>query len=320
MFTTPALAERLRDNVEGPVRFDALTRGLYSTDASIYQIEPLGVVLPRTLEDIDAIMAIAREDGVPVLPRGAGTSQCGQAIGRALVVDTSRYLRRVAPVDREARTVWVEPGVVLDRLNRRLAPTGLFFPVDVATANRATIGGMAGNNSGGARSIRYGIMADNVLAIEAALPDGRVAGVRRGPARIAGGRASRWGPPGSPLRRRHPSGQRGRPRPDGPGDRHARSRRTGAPRAEGPPSCGRIQPAPAAAPGRLRGRVAGRLRGYPGLLPQDQAEAVAQAGAADAGRVRLPVAAGGARRGAAHRQTGAPRRRADGPQTDRAGA
>ena len=175
MFTTPALAERLRGNVEGPVRFDALTRGLYSTDASIYQIEPLGVVLPRTLDDIDATMAIAREEGVPVLPRGAGTSQCGQAIGRALVVDTSRYLRRVAPVDREARIVWVEPGVVLDRLNRRLAPTGLFFPVDVATASRATIGGMAGNNSGGARSIRYGIMADNVLAIEAALPDGRVA-------------------------------------------------------------------------------------------------------------------------------------------------
>ena len=174
MFTTPSLADRLRGTVEGPVRFDALTRGLYSTDASIYQIEPVGVVLPRTLDDIDATMAIAREEGVPVLPRGAGTSQCGQAVGRALVVDTSRYLRRVEPVDREARTVWVEPGVVLDRLNRRLAPTGLFFPVDVATASRATIGGMAGNNSGGARSIRYGIMADNVLAIEAALPDGRV--------------------------------------------------------------------------------------------------------------------------------------------------
>ncbi|MDE2875298.1 MAG: FAD-binding oxidoreductase, partial [Gemmatimonadota bacterium] len=173
MFTT--LAARLRENVEGPVRFDALTRGLYSTDASIYQIEPVGVVLPRTLDDIGAAMAIAREEGVPVLPRGAGTSQCGQAVGRALVVDTSRYLRRVEPVDREARTVRVEPGVVLDRLNRRLAPTGLFFPVDVATASRATIGGMAGNNSGGARSIRYGIMADNVLAIEAALADGRVA-------------------------------------------------------------------------------------------------------------------------------------------------
>ena len=194
MFTTSALAERLRGNVEGPVRFDALTRGLYSTDASIYQIEPLGVVLPRTLDDIDACMAIAREEGVPVLPRGAGTSQCGQAVGRALVVDTSRYLRRVAAVDREARTVWVEPGVVLDRLNRRLAPTGLFFPVDVATASRATIGGMAGNNSGGARSIRYGIMADNVLAIEAALPDGRVA--------VFGGDQS-----GSPEAGRSPGGR-----------------------------------------------------------------------------------------------------------------
>ena len=172
MFTT--LAARLRESVEGPVRFDALTRGLYSTDASIYQIEPVGVVLPRTLDDIGAAMAIAREEGVPVLPRGAGTSQCGQAIGRALVVDTSRYLRRVGPLDRESRTVWVEPGVVLDQLNRRLAPTGLFFPVDVATASRATLGGMAGNNSGGARSIRYGIMADNVLAIEAVLADGRV--------------------------------------------------------------------------------------------------------------------------------------------------
>ena len=172
---TPALAKRLRDNVEGPVRFDALTRGLYSTDASIYQIEPVGVVLPRSLDDIDAAMAIAREEGVPVLPRGAGTSQCGQAVGRALVVDASKHLRRVETVDRGTRTVWVEPGVVLDGLNRVLAPTGLFFPVDVATASRATIGGMAGNNSGGARSIRYGIMADNVPAIEAALPDGRVA-------------------------------------------------------------------------------------------------------------------------------------------------
>ena len=173
MFTT--LAARLRANLQGPVRFDALTRALYSTDASIYEIEPIGVVLPRTLDDIDASMAIAREEGVPVLPRGAGTSQCGQAVGRALVVDTSRYLRRVGPVDRDAGAVWVEPGVVLDRLNRRLAPTGLFFPVDVATASRATIGGMAGNNSGGARSIRYGIMADNVLAVEAVLADGRVA-------------------------------------------------------------------------------------------------------------------------------------------------
>ncbi|MCY3678363.1 MAG: FAD-binding and (Fe-S)-binding domain-containing protein [Gemmatimonadetes bacterium] len=169
-----SLADRLRRHVEGDVRFDALTRALYATDASIYQIRPLGVVLPRSLDDVDAAITIAREEGVPVLPRGAGTSQCGQAIGRALVVDTSRHLDRVLAVDHQARTAQVEPGVVLDQLNRQLAPTGLFFPVDVATASRATIGGMAGNNSGGARSIRYGIMADNVTAIEAALADGRI--------------------------------------------------------------------------------------------------------------------------------------------------
>ena len=169
------LAHRLRDEVEGDVRFDALTRGLYATDASIYQIAPLGVVLPRTLGDVDATMAVAREEGVPVLPRGAGTSQCGQTVGRAVVMDTSRHLDRVLEIDREARTVTVEPGLVLDQLNRRLAPTGLFFPVDVATASRATIGGMAGNNSGGARSIRYGIMADNVVEMEVTLADGRIA-------------------------------------------------------------------------------------------------------------------------------------------------
>ena len=172
---TELLARRLRNEVEGPVRFDALTRGLYATDASIYQIAPLGVVLPRTLDDVDATMAVAREEGVPVLPRGAGTSQCGQTVGRAVVIDTSRYLDRVLDVDRDARTATVESGLVLEHLNRRLAPTGLFFPVDVATASRATIGGMAGNNSGGARSIRYGIMADNVLEMEVTLADGRIA-------------------------------------------------------------------------------------------------------------------------------------------------
>ena len=168
------LAERLSQHLEGDVRFDALTRALYATDASIYQITPLGVVLPRSLDDVEAAMSIAREEGVPVLPRGAGTSQCGQTIGRALVIDTSRHLDRVLAVDRGARTVQVEPGVVLDQLNRQLGPTGLFFPVDVATASRATLGGMAGNNSGGARSIRYGIMADNLTRVEAALADGRI--------------------------------------------------------------------------------------------------------------------------------------------------
>ena len=178
---TSRLADRLRKHVEGDVRFDALTRALYSTDASIYQIMPLGVVLPRSLDDIDAAMSIAREEGLPVLPRGAGTSQCGQTIGRALVIDTSPHLDRILALDRKARTVQVEPGIVLDQLNRLLAPTGLFFPVDVATASRATLGGMAGNNSGGARSIRYGIMADNLTRIEAVLADGRIVDFGRVP-------------------------------------------------------------------------------------------------------------------------------------------
>lgn len=169
------LARRLGRHVEGPVRFDALSRALYSTDASIYEVAPLGVVLPKSLDDVEAVLEVAREEGAPVLPRGAGTSQCGQAVGRAVVVDCSRHLNRVCGIDARRRRATVEPGVVLDALNRELGPSGLFFPVDVATASRATIGGMAGNNSGGARSIRYGTTVDNVLAIEASLAEGGVA-------------------------------------------------------------------------------------------------------------------------------------------------
>ena len=152
--------------------FDPASRGRYSTDASIYQIEPIGVVAPRSTEDIARTIAICREAGAPVLPRGAGTSQCGQTVGEAVVVDTSRHLDQVIRLDEEARRVTVEPGIVLDRLNAWLKPTGLFFPVDVSPANRATIGGMAGNNSCGARSIRYGNMVHNVHAIGAILADG----------------------------------------------------------------------------------------------------------------------------------------------------
>ena len=168
----PGLARRLERAVQGEVRFDAFTRGLYSTDASHYQIEPLGVVFPRTAADVEAVMAVAREEGVPVLPRGGGTSQCGQTVGRAVVVDTSRHLSGVA--DRiVGGTVEVEPGVVLDELNTRLRPHGVWFPVDPSTSSRATLGGMAGNNSAGSRSLRYGMMVDNVAAVEAVLPDGR---------------------------------------------------------------------------------------------------------------------------------------------------
>ena len=168
----PALAARLRGAIQGEVLFDAASRGRYSTDASIYQIEPLGVVVPRTEADVAAAREIAREAGVPVLPRGAGTSQCGQTVGEALVIDTSKHLREVMRVDAEARLAEVQPGVVLDPLNAQWKPLGLWFPVDVSTAAQATLGGMAGNNSCGARSIRHGNMVHNVQAIDAWLADG----------------------------------------------------------------------------------------------------------------------------------------------------
>ncbi|MCC7426773.1 MAG: FAD-binding protein [Alphaproteobacteria bacterium] len=166
------LAARLARELEGEVLFDPFSRGRYATDASIYQIEPIGVVVPRRRADVEAAIAIAREEGVPVLPRGGGTSQCGQTVGEALVLDCSKHLNRVLAIDAEARTATVEPGLVLAHLNAALRKHGLFFPVDPSTHARCTLGGMAGNNSCGAKSIRYGLMADNVLAIEAILADG----------------------------------------------------------------------------------------------------------------------------------------------------
>ena len=164
------LAQRLRRETQGEVLFARADRGRYSTDASIYQVEPIGVLVPRTIDDVAAALAIAREHGVPVLPRGGGTSQCGQTVNRALVIDTTKHLRRVLEVD--GQTAWVEPGLVLNHLNRALKARGVFFPVDPSTHARCTIGGMAGNNSCGSKSIRYGLMADNVLAIDAILADG----------------------------------------------------------------------------------------------------------------------------------------------------
>ncbi len=166
------LAARLQDEMEGEVLFDRFSRGRYSTDASHYQIEPVGVVVPKSADDVRAALAIAREEGVPLLPRGGGTSQSGQTVGRALVMDFTKHLNKIVSVDAAQRTCVVEPGIVLDELNRQLKSTGLWFPVDVSTASRATIGGMTGNNSCGTRSIRYGIMRDNVLAIDAILADG----------------------------------------------------------------------------------------------------------------------------------------------------
>ena len=153
-----ALAARLRREIRGAVLFDAASRGRYSTDASIYQIEPIGVVVPETEEAALTAFRIAIEEGVPVVPRGGGTSQCGQTVAAALVIDHSRHLNQVVAFDREARTVAVQPGVVLDQLNAFLKPHGLWYPVDVSTSAQATLGGMAGNNSCGSRSIRYGNM------------------------------------------------------------------------------------------------------------------------------------------------------------------
>ena len=167
-----ALARRLRREIEGEVLFDAFSRGRYSTDASIYQIEPIGVVVPRHRQDVLCAIQIAADEGISVLPRGGGTSQIGQTVGTALVIDNSKNFNRVGEFDPESCSIQVEPGLVLDQLNRFLKPHGLFYPVDVSTGNRATLGGMAGNNSCGARSIRYGNMVHNVQAIDAILADG----------------------------------------------------------------------------------------------------------------------------------------------------
>ena len=161
----------LKSSLSGEVLDGQFDRGRYSTDASIYQIMPEAVVLPKTIDDVQTTIQFSQENSIPILPRGGGTSQNGQTVNRAIVLDNSRYLNKIIEIDEKNLRCVVEPGVVLDELNRRLKPFGLWFPVDVSTSSRATIGGMAGNNSAGGRSIRYGIMRDNVLSIDAILSD-----------------------------------------------------------------------------------------------------------------------------------------------------
>ena len=168
------LAKTLRAAITGEVRFDDLTRTIYATDASIYEIIPRGVVFPRGVADVVATVKACRDGGVALVPRGAGTGLTGGAIGTGVALDLSRYLDRIGSLDVEARTVEVEPGVVLDDLNRHLAAHGLQFGPDVATSNRATIGGMIANNSCGARSIVYGRTVDHVLELTVVLADADV--------------------------------------------------------------------------------------------------------------------------------------------------
>jgi FAD/FMN-containing dehydrogenase/Fe-S oxidoreductase len=190
MVTTlvPGLERRLRADLTGEVAFDAFTRGRYATDASHYQMMPLGVVAPKTVDEADRAIAIAREEGVSVLARGGGTSQGGQTVNHSLVLDCSKHFNRLIDLDAAGGRCTVEPGIVLDELNRCLKPHGLWFPVDISTASRATIGGMVGNNSCGARSLRYGTTRDNVLSVRAILADGtrgRFGPVRAGLAELS---------------------------------------------------------------------------------------------------------------------------------------
>jgi len=166
------LYQALKKRVTGEVRFDEASRFLYSTDASIYEIKPIGVVIPRTHEDVFATMEVARDFKVPVLPRGGGTSLAGQTVGDAVVIDMSKHLNRVLEVNREERWAIVEPGVVQEQLNLHLRPMGFLFGPDTSTANRATIGGMMGNNSAGSHSILYGKTIDHVLSMDVILASG----------------------------------------------------------------------------------------------------------------------------------------------------
>jgi FAD/FMN-containing dehydrogenase/Fe-S oxidoreductase len=171
-FNNSELFSRLLKNIEGDVLFDPFNRGRYSTDASIYQVDPIGVVLPKTEQDLVRAVEISADANTPILARGGGTSQCGQTVNEAVVIDCSRYLNKIIDFKEKEKSITVQPGLVLDHLNAFLKPYGLFFPVDISTGSRATIGGMTANNSCGARSIHYGIMVDNVRSIDAFLPMG----------------------------------------------------------------------------------------------------------------------------------------------------
>jgi len=166
------LVKIFESRVQGDVLFDNFSRARYANDASFYQMMPLGILSPKSEDDIRAAIDIATDQGIPILARGGGSSQCGQTVNEALVIDNTQHFNDILELDVKNYRCVVRPGIVLDELNRVLKPHGLWFPVDVSTASRATIGGMAGNNSCGGRSLRYGTMRDNVHSIDAFLSDG----------------------------------------------------------------------------------------------------------------------------------------------------
>ena len=164
----------LRSRVKGDVYFDKMTRGIYSTDASMYQITPVAVVLPK--DEADACIAVktAAEHNISILPRGGGTTLDGQCVNHSMVIDFTKYMNQILELNVQQRWVRVQPGIVLDVLNAELAKHGLMFAPDPATSNRCTIGGMMGNNSAGTKSIIYGITRDHVLEMKVVLTDGTV--------------------------------------------------------------------------------------------------------------------------------------------------
>jgi len=166
------LTEELNQQVSGEVRFDKMSRTLWSTDASIYQIEPVGVVLPKSTEDVIAVLETAKNYGVSVLPRGGGTSLAGQTVGESIVIDFSRYMRKVTEINAEEGWVKTQPGIILDELNKILSPHGVLFSPDPSTSNRGNVGGALGNNSCGAHSVMWGKTVDNVYDLDVILSDG----------------------------------------------------------------------------------------------------------------------------------------------------
>ena len=175
---TVALRQQLEAQIEGDVRFDPVYRGMHATDASVYQIMPLGVVMPKTPQDVVSVVKLCDQFGASITARGGGTSQAGQAIGAGIQLDFSRHMNRLLDLDLDSRTVRVEPGIVLDELNDQLKAHGLHLPLDLSTSNRATIGGMLANNSAGTRSIIYGKTIDFVEELTAVLSDGSVVDMR----------------------------------------------------------------------------------------------------------------------------------------------
>ena len=164
--------QQLSNALEGDLFFDELHKIIYSTDASVYQIKPIAIAIPKSVTDIQTLVHFANEHQIPLTPRTAGTSLAGQTVGSGIIVDVSKYFTKIVALDQENKTVTVQPGVIRDELNLFLKPYGLFFGPNTSTSNRCMIGGMVGNNSSGTTSIRYGVTRDKIVELKAILSDG----------------------------------------------------------------------------------------------------------------------------------------------------